>query len=174
MVICMQKKSKKGLTLVELIVTMALLGIVMTSIGAFALTAMRAYVGNRGIQDGQQGARFALLAISRDVHLRDLRTNEYGELLREVTAVDGVLTIPVYLNGEFNITYFMQGGTLVRQGVPSGSWPVQFGAMPITSFVVSIANNAVDVEVVPLGSASLPFTTSIALQRLVDPEEPEY
>ena len=65
----MQKNKKNGgFTLMELIVVIGVMSIIMSAAGATVLTAFQVYASNRRIQDDQEQARFALLAMTRDMH----------------------------------------------------------------------------------------------------------
>ena len=68
----MQNKKNKGLTLMELIITIGILGLIMTAASTVVLAGFETFANSRQIQYDQNEARFAIMALTRDInHAQD-------------------------------------------------------------------------------------------------------
>ena len=89
----MKTKKTKGLTLIELVVTIGVMTVIVVAASSTVVAALQMYVTHQRLQDHQVQARFALLAISRDIHMAD------PDPERSIHIQNNVITIPVITQG---------------------------------------------------------------------------
>ena len=112
-----QSKKRKGLTMVELIVTLAVMGLVIGAASQVMLSGFETYALDRRIQNDQVTIRNALTSITRDIHQADVvRLNAYG--LLELT-IHGIGTATYYQNATDH--YLMRNAP--------DDWPTHFAAV---------------------------------------------
>ena len=103
----MSPKIKKGLTLVELIIAMAILLIVTSVTGMAFSSAMESFTADRVLQDTEYDARLALLSITRDI-----RQSEFVEWDRDNNSIK-LKPHKLYGEDEF-ITYTFGDTEIIR------------------------------------------------------------
>jgi prepilin-type N-terminal cleavage/methylation domain-containing protein len=88
----MLSKKCKGVTLVELILTIAILSIVITAIATTVFGTSSNIVANAKLEEDQYNARMALLAITREVHhgYESVNAAADGSKLEVRNGTDGV------------------------------------------------------------------------------------
>lgn len=134
----------RGFTLAELLVALAILGLVLAGVVAIQQSALQAYVAGSNSVETQQNARVALERMSRD--------------LREATAITAanattVTFTPVQLAAPNppvpNVTYALNGANLQRT-VAGGPVEVLIGGVQILTLVYRDAADAA--LAVPVGT----------------------
>ena len=144
-----KNKKQKGLTLVELLITVAVMGLIMVSVSSTLTTGFQTYAANRRVQEHQVQARFALLALSRDIHMAT------GQIT--VAANNSYIIIPVSPDGQTEpsrfLRYTLVGNELERtwHSTPTGpvltgsdipaNWPVRFVGSQLRGFSVARVNS---------------------------------
>jgi prepilin-type N-terminal cleavage/methylation domain-containing protein len=161
-------KSEKGFTLAELLVGLAVLGLVMASVVTIQQSGLRAYVSGSNRVEVQQNARVALERMAREIRGAQsllapqptqltIQTDWNGNGVMEAlaVAVDGVP------RGE-QITYRRTGNALERQesGLNGGAFVTIMGGVEQLTFTypsartVSITIRSRTEEAIPAGGVA--------------------
>jgi prepilin-type N-terminal cleavage/methylation domain-containing protein len=139
----MRRNKKRGITLVELIISIAIFSIVMTAAAAVFFTTLEQLAQSATLLDDQYNTRMAILSIVREIrrgdagkdamsvhadHLQSRLTirrwdvNEAGEIVGDVS----------------EIVYRLDGGVLRREGDIEDT-PVAFAQVELQTFRPSVA-----------------------------------
>ena len=157
-------KKTKGLTLIELILTIGILSIVVAMAGAAMFQAIQTYALNRQIQDDQHHVRLALLTMTRDAH------QSTGV---SIINTPGAYRLIFYTSDERGNTaprleYSINSGLLHRSdytGIPGG-WHLPFIPAEVGDFSASEAGNRLSITVYGrniTGTAPFEVSTTISL-----------
>ncbi len=125
------RKARRGITLIELLVTMGILVAVIGMAGSAMLESVRSYALTRKMLDDQYNVSTAMLAISRELH----------RAVADINAVNGapatltVKTVDTAGTGEITIVYTFEDGELT-QTVSGGDTPVLFVPVKLQAFEV--------------------------------------
>ena len=181
----MQNKITKGLTMVELIITLALLSVVGAATGATLLNGFQLYVANRQAAQVHGNANNALMVIGRDVQQSISVVNSNGT---PRAAGDWVAGLHLQVPGATPsappviITYSLPAGAdnvsrnLARAGAPA-NWSVPFVCAELYGFYTRVVGSHLYVSVLvqptqpnpavtPAARAATGVTTRIALDRV--------
>lgn len=153
------RKSTRGFTLVELIVSVAMLSIVMAAAGSAMFAAAQSYAETKKMQDDEYNARLALLAITREVHRGVTELDASGSELR-ILAYDGTTEI-VYT--------FDDTAKILRRSGDIGSTPVQFAETELERFTASSDGRLLTLEIE--GRNGLNLKTTVAILRVPAPAD---
>lgn len=133
----MIRKSRRGMTLIELMLAVGILAIVAVATGYATVAAAKSYAFTTKMQNDEYNARLALLAITRELH-RGLAEPEEGVAAEplKIYSDPGRFTLEMEpANGE-TVTYTFSGGELTR----TGNSPVTFVPVELESFSVDVDN----------------------------------
>lgn len=153
----MAQKKSRGVTLVELIVSVALLAVVMAAAGSAVYSASQSFAITRKMQEDEYNARLALLSITREVH-RGVTAAEPGANQLRLVAHDRTTEI-IY---RFDATDKM----LYREGDVDDT-PVPFAATELESFSASSDGRLLTLEVEC--RYGLKLKTTVAVLRVPPP-----
>ena len=138
----MYHKINRGMTLVEMIITLAVLLVVMSVVGMAFSGAMESFATDRKLQDAEYDARLALLSITRDIRRSEV-VGWTGNILELRHETDGRIRY-------FTETDAVTGLTLKRVGLPvdtdNGDKPDASspGVSPVTFFNLPNTNSEID------------------------------
>lgn len=121
-------KKTRGMTLVELLVTLALLMVVITAAGSAILSAFQSYSINRQLQEDEYNARLALLSMTREAH-----RGVSGVTVTEGANADTPDTLEIVTLDGKSIVFSIADGRLCREA-PEGSTPVAFVEVDMLNF----------------------------------------
>jgi prepilin-type N-terminal cleavage/methylation domain-containing protein len=139
-------QSGAGFTLIELIVTASIFGIVVVGVSTFAYVGFKSWDQNRAQVDAQENAREALARITKIVREAQPSNNGSYPIL---TAEAQTLTIYADVDSDGNreqVRYFLNGtqlkqGTIKPVGTPATYPPANETVTVISNFVRNGANS---------------------------------
>jgi len=131
----MRLKNQKGFTLVELLLTLAILAVVTAAAGSALFSAFSSYALSARLQEFQYEARLSLLGISREIH----RGTDSVSIGTDANG-NSILTLNMH-DGTAQITYSIDNnGMLVREINPNigiGTSPIPFISVAMDRFTVT-------------------------------------
>lgn len=156
-------KRKSGLTLVELVITMAILAFIVVASMTLFMSAMESNNRELKLLDDQYNTRMALLSMVTEIRRGDAGTGKI-----EVTTTNNRLTI---VRNDGTIEFELIDGWLSR----SGDSPVAFVPVELDSFMVDIQandyNSWLDIKVT--GNNGLNLEMQVSMLRISVSENEE-
>ena len=101
----MQKLNKSGFTLIEILVSLAILSLIITGITIFSIQTIEAHTRSRAMQNAIENARFAIEGLSKRIRT----SHRINGDINYVTIIDNVNDTKTY-------TYEFVGGKLTMNG----------------------------------------------------------
>lgn len=120
-----RKIDKQGFTLIEILLSLAILFLIITGVVVFSVQTIEAHTKSRAMQNGIENARFAIEGLSKRIRTSNTITSSSGNV-QSITLTDNVDGIPY--------SYSFSGEKLKMDGVDlvgggnikvSGSFSVQ-------------------------------------------------
>ena len=138
----MEIKTKKGITLIELLVALAIGGIIIAGIYRVFIAQSRAYVVQDQVVEVQQNIRSAMEILLRDLRIAGF-DGDNTPLTPSITPGANNITIFYEHNGAVRQTTYLVDGTsrLMRNQVPPEIPPSEAGGDPILTNVNALNFN---------------------------------
>jgi Tfp pilus assembly protein PilW len=141
-----KKQYRKGLTLIELLVTIVAASIVILTVALILIMAFRSWRIDNAYVDLRRDAALAIYLISRDIRESDVTD--------VTTAMNGILALKAHLPVRDAVTYTKSGnaltstdfGTIIASGVQAFSNQYS-GADDGVYVTLGLANNSVGVAI---------------------------
>jgi len=144
------RKSNRGATLLELIITISLLVIVIGMAASAVFSAVQSYALTTRLQDDEYNIRMAALSISREIHR--------GVQEEGVHVLPGKLTLKMIYGGD--VEYTFAGGELTR--TKEGSSDIPFTTVRLRDFKASEDNGKIHLTLTGEYIGDIKMTVSIS------------
>jgi prepilin-type N-terminal cleavage/methylation domain-containing protein len=185
-------KNQRGLTLTELLVTLAMTGFLTTGAYQMAIRQGRTYSAQDQIMDVQQGLRIALDQIVEDAQMAGYdsdRPTSQIVIAQPVVPGDNQLTISYELDDttERTVTYLLSGGQVLKQvtftdpsgastpGPPPPPEPLLDGALSLRfTYGLDTDNDGVADAWVPAGAVGTARLVAIRVRLSARPTHPDF
>lgn len=152
----MTNKKTRGLTLVELLISVALLALVTVCAGTALFSAFQSYAVTAKLQEDEYNARLALLSMTREAHrgVTGVFISKGTNDTLELTMPDGAI-----------VKFYLTDGTLYRD-VSGGDTPVAFTTTRLNSFEADVTADGRWLTLRVEGQHDLVLETTISLSRI--------
>jgi len=147
-------KSKRGVTLLELIVALSILVIVVGMATSAVFSAIQSYALTTRLQDDEYNIRMAALSISREIHRGVLE----GGVIFSSSVSSSVLKLEMIHGGD--VEYTFTDGELTR--TKEGNSDIPFVAVKLQGFSVVEANGKVRLTLTGEHTGDIEMTISIS------------
>ena len=181
-------RNERGLTLTELLVTLAMTGFLMAGAYQMAIRQGRTYSAQDQVMDVQQGIRIALDQIVDDVQMAGYDNDRTTSIVIDQPVVpgDNQLTISHEFDDttERTVTYLVSGGQVLKQvtftnalGTPTTatSEPLLDGVLSLRfTYGLDSNNDGVADAWVPAGSVGSARLVAIRVRLSARPTHPDF
>ena len=165
----MRKKKQKGLSLIEMVVAFALLGIIMAAIGSAVVFALNQTNQSRALLNDQENARAIFQSISREMRL----VTSLNHVNIPAPGTDDRLEL--IIQGENVLYYVVDDGAGYFYLRRSGNSPIHFGSARVANFAArrqdadgNESANGQWLHLTITGVSGSTFEVTLAIMRIRD------